>query len=59
MKLWVIYMTIMRKKELFKAGYWAAKTPHVCTKLWDDYSWIHWIDANGKWLVQKDNFLIG
>jgi hypothetical protein len=41
----------MPKMQAYKAGLWYCPAPPVCTALWDDASWIKYIDRDGHWTV--------
>lgn len=46
-------MTDKEKQELYRLGKYAFPAPPVGWTKWDMESWIKYIDAHGKWLINK------
>jgi hypothetical protein len=44
-------LTHDEKQEKYRAGLYSFPAPPVHTTLWDENSWIKFVDAKGKWLT--------
>ena len=47
-------LTLERKLDMYRRGWYKFKAPPVCTGYWDTVAWVKWIDACNGWLPMED-----